>query len=144
MSTKTTSIYDHEILLNDPENDFLKIAETLTRIGIHVPDYGDALVQICYILHKRGKYFIVHESELIQLDDGKSEEELLIDSYDHEQRLKIINLLTQWNMCTPVKKIQHIKDMHGLKVVPYAEKPIWSCISLCDIGKFKVDNAIAV
>ena len=93
MNQKIKTFRDYEVKLNSVDDDFLKIAETLTRVGIHLKEYGNTLVQVCYILHKKGKYYIILESEVHQMDMGRSEHEIEVDEETNNIRRKIVELL---------------------------------------------------
>ena len=102
-----------EIQLKDKE-DFLKIVETLTRIGVLSRD--GVLTQSCHILHKRGRYAILHFKELFKLD-GVSKSEISED--DIERRNGIANLLKEWNLCETEAKSGSLRK---IKIVPFREK----------------------
>lgn len=122
-----------EVKLPDPDA-FLKIAETLTRIGI-ASKKDNSLYQSCHILHKQGKYFIVHFKELFALD-GK-ESNLTIN--DIERRNTIASLLEDWELLTIVDPIQveSRAALSQIKIVSYKEKKDWNLISKYTIGKRK-------
>lgn len=106
-----------EIELKERE-DFLKIIETLTRIGLESKD--KKLVQTCHILHKRGKYYICHYRELFKLDGFDRD----ISEEDVLRRNGIARLLEQWNLC----KIIGNSEPHSLtkvKIIPYSQKGDW-------------------
>ena len=106
-----------EITLKEPD-DFLKIAETLTRIGIATRN--KELVQTCHILHKRGKYYICHFLEMFQLDGVNRSE---MSEEDVLRRNGIADLLEQWALCTVVEKSRFAeKSLSRVKVVPYSQK----------------------
>jgi hypothetical protein len=102
-----------EITLNDQEN-FLKIVETLTRIGVLSRD--NTLIQTCHILHKRGRYAIFHFKELFKLD-GVSKSE--ISEEDISRRNGIVNLLNEWNLCESPQLEGSLKK---IKIIPFKEK----------------------
>ena len=102
-----------EITLPDQEN-FLKIVETLTRIGVLSKE--NTLTQTCHILHKRGRYAIFHFKELFVLD-GVSKSE--VTEEDLERRNGIVNLLNEWNLCKSDKLEGSLKKV---KIVPFKEK----------------------
>ena len=106
-----------EVLLKNPD-DFLKIAETLTRIGI--VSRNKEIVQTCHILHKRGKYYICHFKELFALDGvGKS----VIEDEDRLRRNGIANLLQQWGLCEVVDAEKHKElTLQRVKIVPFHQK----------------------
>lgn len=103
-----------EILLKS-EEDFLKIVETLTRIGVLSRD--NVLTQTCHILHKRGKYSILHFKELFKLD-GISKSD--ISDEDLERRNGIVNLLLQWGLC--VCPVEITGSLKKTKIIPFKEK----------------------
>ena len=123
-----------EIKLKDHDG-FLKIMETLTRIG--VPIFRNKnLYQLCHILHKKGKYYIVHYKEM-QLLDGIPDTEF--DVRDVNRRNSIIQLLYQWGLCKPVdvnffdKKLPKSKMM----IVPYKDKHKWNLKANYNIGSYE-------
>ena len=119
-----------EIILDAPD-DFLKVQETLTRIGVATPD-GKTLYQSCHILHKRGKYYIVHFKELFALDGvGKS-----LSEDDIARRNTITTLLADWGLvmiCHPERLIPKA-PMKEIKVIPYKEKDKWNLRVKYQIG----------
>lgn len=123
-----------EIYLSEPD-DFLKIKETLGRIGVSSKKDHNTLYQSCHILHKQGRYFIVHFKELFLLD-GK------ISTFAHDdlcRRNTIITLLSDWGLLT-VANIGTIKDVTSLKqikILSHNEKKDWNCISKYSIGNVK-------
>lgn len=123
-----------EVRLVDEEN-FLKIKETLTRIGI-ASKTEDILYQTCHILHKRGKFYIVHFKELFLLD-GK---EANFDSSDVGRRNTIIDLLEQWNLIEVINPdviSQPRAPLSQIKIVSFKDKPNWMLIAKYTIGKKK-------
>lgn len=120
-----------EITLAKPD-DFLKIKETLTRIGISSKK-EKKLYQTCNILHKRGRYYIVHFKEIFLLD-GK-ESNLTLE--DVTRRNKIVSLLQEWKLLTVVDNsaIVNQSTMSAIKIVPYREKKDWELISKYQLGK---------
>jgi len=115
-----------------PTNDsFLKIKETLTRIGI-ASNKNKTLYQSCHILFKRNKYYIVHFKELFMLD-GKAES---LSDEDRDRRNGIANLLKDWGLLTIVKPVQVSPDIH-IRVLSYKEKPDWNLVAKYTIGKRK-------
>lgn len=123
-----------EITLRSPD-DFLKIKETLTRVGI-ASKKEKRLYQSCHILHKQGRYSILHFKELFILD-GK--ENNLTDE-DVARRNTIINLLEEWNLLTivnPSKSEEPIAPLSQIKVLSHKEKEQWSLESKYNIGKKK-------
>jgi len=120
-----------EISIKTPD-DFLKIKETLTRIGITVKG-EKTLNQSCHILHKRGKYYIVSFLEVFALD-GKP---VSMKISDIARRNTIAGLLQLWGLCElkpNEKNIGYKLPTSSLKVVPYKEKKDWQLISRCSIG----------
>lgn len=126
-----------EIRLKDNE-DFLKIKETLTRIGI--PSSQDkTLYQSCHILHKQGKYYIVHFKEMFLLD-GKASD---FTEDDRARRNTIANLLHDWELYDLVdyeKTVSPVVQIKDLKILPFKEKSEWKLVAKYQIGKKKVDN----
>lgn len=123
-----------EITLKEPD-DFLKIKETLTRVGV-ASDHSKSLFQSCHILHKRGRYAIVHFKELFILD-GKAS---TLDEEDLARRNTIACLLEQWNLAKivdPSKCAAPKAPMKQIKVVPFREKNDWQLISKYQIGTKK-------
>lgn len=120
-----------EINLNK-EDDFLKIKETLSRIGIGSTKNGKKILYpSCHILHKRGKYYIVHFKELFALD-GKN---FNLTEGDVHRRDAIANLLSEWNLCTLVKPdIHQNKEMVHLRVLKFSEKKDWTIVPKYSIG----------
>ena len=122
-----------EVLLNEPD-DFLKVRETLTRIGV-ASRKEKKLYQSCHILHKQGKYYIVHFKELFALD-GKSAN---LSLNDVQRRNRIIQLLSDWGLIT-IKAPDTIVDVAPLsqiKVLSYKDKGGWNLESKYNIGKKK-------
>ena len=120
-----------EIKLKKSE-DFLKIKETLTRMGI--PSVKDRkLYQSCHILHKRGKYYIVHFKELFKLD-GKNTE---IEEEDIQRRNLICSLLEEWELAILVNKDKIEDKLHikKIKIIPFSKKEEWNLIAKYNIGK---------
>ena len=122
-----------EVQLTDEQN-FLKIKETLTRIGIAAAK-EKKLYQSCLILHKQGKYYIVHFKELFALDGKVS----TITDEDKARRNTIASLLEEWGLCTVLdpKKIADQAPMNQIKIIPFKEKNDWELISKYQIGKKK-------
>ena len=122
-----------EVSLGEPD-DFLKVRETLTRIGV-ASRKEKKLYQSCHILHKQGKYYIVHFKELFALD-GKSAN---LSLNDVQRRNRIIQLLSDWGLIT-IKKPDTIVDVAPLsqiKVLSYKDKGGWNLESKYNIGKKK-------
>jgi hypothetical protein len=120
-----------EVTLPEPDN-FLKVRETLTRIGI-ASRKEQKLYQSCHILHKQGRYFIVHFKELFALDGKESN----ITSGDIERRNAITALLADWellNIVTPAKADPKA-SLSQIKIVSYKEKDGWELVPKYNIGK---------
>ena len=129
-----------EVKLNEPD-DFLKVRETLTRIGV-ASRKEKKLYQSCHILHKQGKYFIVHFKELFALD-GKFAN-LTIN--DVQRRNRITRLLSDWGLISILKEesIQDIAPLNQIKVLPYKEKNEWKLEQKYNIGKKnKVEETVS-
>ena len=115
------------------EDDFLKIKETLTRIGVSSKT-ENKLWQSCHILHKKGKYYIVHFKELFLLDGLSSS----IDENDIARRNTIAKLLEEWGLLEIVdqKKVDAaIAGINQIKIIPFKEKQNWELIPKYHIGK---------
>ena len=122
-----------EITLNEPD-DFLKVRETLTRIGV-ASRKEKKIYQSCHILHKQGRYYIVHFKELFALD-GKHAN---LTQNDVQRRNRIIQLLSDWCLITimNVSKITDIAPLNQIKVLAYKEKHEWILETKYNIGKKK-------
>lgn len=122
-----------EVTLTQPD-DFLKVRETLTRIGV-ASRKDKVLYQSCHILHKQGRYFIVHFKELFALD-GKSAD--LTDN-DLERRNTIAKLLIDWGLVKIVKPelFQELAPLSQIKVIAFKDKHDWSLQTKYNIGKKK-------
>ena len=122
-----------EVTLNEPD-DFLKVRETLTRIGV-ASRKEKKIYQSCHILHKQGRYFIVHFKELFALD-GKHAN---LTQNDVQRRNRIIQLLSDWGLVTvlSVDKITDIAPLNQIKVLAYKEKNEWILETKYNIGKKK-------
>jgi hypothetical protein len=120
-----------EIRLNEPD-DFLKVRETLTRIGV-ASRKEKKLYQSCHILHKQGKYFIVHFKELFALD-GKYANLTLNDV---QRRNRITKLLADWGLIAIVNEnsISDIAPLNQIKVLSYKDKQDWTLEQKYNIGK---------
>jgi hypothetical protein len=119
-----------EVALNEPD-DFLKIKETLTRIGV-ASRKDKKLFQSCHILHKQGRYFIVHFKELFLLDGKKSN----FEDNDLERRNTIATLLSDWGLINFVKKEElSCAPLKQIKIIPYREKAEWELCPKYNIGK---------
>jgi len=119
-----------EITLNEPD-DFLKIRETLTRIGV-ASRKDQKLYQSCHILHKQGRYFIVHFKELFLLDGKPSN---LIEN-DLERRNTIVTLLADWGLLTIITPAmtKNLAPLRQIKVIPFKEKTQWELCPKYNIG----------
>ena len=121
-----------EVNLNEPD-DFLKVRETLSRIGV-ASRKNKTLFQSCHILHKQGKYYIVHFKELFALD-GKDTN---ISENDIARRNTIANLLSDWGLINMVGKITvEAAPLSQIKVISFKEKNEWSLETKYNIGKKK-------
>ena len=118
------------------EDDFLKVRETLTRIGV-ASKKEKTLYQSCHILHKQGSYFIVHFKELFALDGKPSH----MSESDTARRNTISNLLKEWELVDLVRSEQTenpVAPISQIKVLPYKEKNEWELVAKYNIGKKKV------
>lgn len=123
-----------EVQLPSPDS-FLKVKETLTRIGV-ASKKDKILYQSCHILHKQGKYYIVHFKELFILD-GKAQE---LSDEDKSRRNTIVNLIEEWGLVTtvvPESTQDPVSPLSQIKVLPYKEKGEWTLIPKYSIGKRK-------
>ena len=120
-----------EVTLNQPD-DFLKIRETLSRIGV-ASRKDKTLFQSCHILHKQGKYYIVHFKELFALDGKKA---TLIEN-DVQRRNTIAVLLQDWNLLTIVKadEATNKAPLSQIKIIAFKEKSEWNLQAKYNIGK---------
>lgn len=117
------------------EEDFLKVRETLTRIGV-ASRKDRTLYQSCHILHKQGKYYIVHFKELFALD-GKPTN---FAEEDIARRNTIANLLTEWGLITlvdPLKTEEPVAPLSQIKIISYKDKDAWELVTKYNIGKKK-------
>ena len=124
-----------EVVLGEPD-DFLKVRETLTRIGV-ASRKEKKIYQSCHILHKQGKYYIVHFKELFALD-GKNTN---LSLNDVQRRNRIIQLLSDWGLITVVdsNKIEDLAPLNQIKVLSFKEKNDWTLESKYNIGRKKTD-----
>ena len=120
-----------EVTIKQPD-DFLKIRETLTRIGV-ASRKDKTLYQSCHILHKQGKYFITHFKELFALDGKKS---TLVEN-DIQRRNTIALLLQDWNLIDIVDttRVENKAPLSQIKVLPFKEKNDWNLTAKYNIGK---------
>ncbi len=124
-----------EILLREPK-DFLRIKETLTRIGVPAEkSEKKTLFQSCHILHKRGRYVILHFKELFQLDGKQTD----MSENDEARRNAIAFLLSQWGLCSLVapEKVKVRVAQDQIKILSFKEKDEWTLVSKYSIGKRK-------
>ena len=122
-----------EVVLGEPD-DFLKVRETLTRIGV-ASRKEKKIYQSCHILHKQGKYYIVHFKELFALD-GKNTN---LSLNDVQRRNRIIQLLSDWGLITVVniETITDLAPLNQIKVLSFKEKTEWTLESKYNIGRKK-------
>tara|TARA_Y100000287_G_scaffold21956_1_gene15180 strand:- start:495 stop:923 length:429 start_codon:yes stop_codon:yes gene_type:complete len=120
-----------EVNLKEPD-DFLKVRETLTRIGV-ASRKEKKLYQSCHILHKKGQYYIVHFKELFALDGKKAN----LSENDVQRRNRIIKLLSDWGFVEIVKEsaIKDAAPLSQIKVISYKDKGEWTLESKYNIGK---------
>jgi len=130
---KNISVEDLLEVTLSKEDDFLKIKETLTRIGVSSKT-ENKLWQSCHILHKKGKYYIVHFKELFLLDGLSSS----INENDIGRRNAIAKLLEEWgllNILDQKKSEQIIAGLNQIKIIPFKDKQNWELIPKYHIGK---------
>jgi hypothetical protein len=122
-----------EVTLKQPD-DFLKVKETLTRIGV-ASKKSNTLFQSCHILHKQGKYYIVHFKELFALDGKPSD----FSEEDQSRRNTIANLLEEWELVDIVnqEKVANAGSLSTIKVIPFNQKGDWELVAKYNIGKKK-------
>ena len=122
-----------EVQLKEPD-DFLKVRETLTRIGV-ASRKDKKLFQSCHILHKQGRYYIVHFKELFALDGKKAN----LSLNDVQRRNRIVQLLGDWGLVSIESKesIADVAPLSQIKVLAYKEKGDWTLESKYNIGKKK-------
>lgn len=137
----TTGIIDSfiEITLKDADS-FLKVKETLTRIGV-ASERTKTLYQSCHILHKRGQYYIVHFKELFALDGKPSS----LTDEDILRRNIIANLLEDWGLLTLVDPTKSVNEapMRLIKIIPYKDKDQWNLVEKYKIGNKTKGNSDA-
>jgi hypothetical protein len=124
-----------EVSLAEPD-DFLKVRETLTRIGV-ASRKEKKIYQSCHILHKQGRYYIVHFKELFALD-GKHTN---LSLNDLQRRNRIIQLLSDWGLIAVVtpEKIEDVAPLNQIKVLAFKEKDEWTLESKYNIGRKKTE-----
>ena len=123
-----------EVTLGE-RDDFLKVKETLTRIGV-ASKKDQTLYQSCHILHKQGKYYIVHFKELFALDGRPTN----LSESDIARRNTIANLLDEWGLIKLVnedKTKEPVTPLNQIKILPHKEKDQWQLVSQYSIGKKK-------
>lgn len=120
-----------EVTLNEPD-DFLKVRETLTRIGV-ASRKDRKLYQSCHILHKQGRYFIVHFKELFLLDGKKSN----LEENDVARRNTIATLMSDWGLIEVVNKerMELIAPLRQIKIISYRDKDQWELCPKYNIGR---------
>ena len=119
-----------EVTLNEPD-DFLKVRETLTRIGV-ASRKDNKLYQSCHILHKQGRYFIVHFKELFLLDGKKSN----LEENDVARRNTIATLMSDWGLLSVDNKdkLQPIAPLRQIKIISFKDKDQWELCPKYNIG----------
>lgn len=123
-----------EVKLAEPD-DFLKVRETLSRIGV-ASKKEKTLYQSCHILHKQGRYYLLHFKELFLLDGKRSD----FSEEDIGRRNTIANLLSEWNLLTlidPDKSASPLTPLSQIKIISHKEKSEWTLITKYSIGKKK-------
>ena len=127
-----------EVVLNEPD-DFLKVRETLTRIGV-ASRKERKIYQSCHILHKQGRYYIVHFKELFALDGKKAN----ISLNDVQRRNRIVQLLVDWGLVSITslsqEKITDLAPLNQIKVLSFKEKGEWTLESKYNIGRKKQEG----
>jgi hypothetical protein len=125
-----------EVTIKQPD-DFLKVRETLTRIGV-ASRKDKTLFQSCHILHKQGKYYITHFKELFALDGKNS----TLTENDIQRRNTIALLLQDWNLIEVVKAslVENKAPLSQIKVLPFKEKSEWNMVAKYNIGKKPEDS----
>ena len=120
-----------EVGLNEPD-DFLKVRETLSRIGV-ASRKERKLYQSCHILHKQGRYYIVHFKELFALDGKKTN----LSENDIARRNTIANLLRDWGLINIIGEVAEVAPLSQIKVLSFSEKNEWTLETKYNIGKKK-------
>jgi hypothetical protein len=123
-----------EVSLREPD-DFLRVKETLTRIGVSSKREENTLYQSCHILHKQGRYFIVHFKELFLLDGKYSN----FTANDRDRRNTIVTLLSDWGLVEIVEEhmITSTAPIKQIKILPFREKQHWNLQPKYSIGNVK-------
>jgi hypothetical protein len=126
-----------EVALAEPD-DFLKVRETLTRIGV-ASRKEKKIYQSCHILHKQGKYFIVHFKELFALDGKKAN----LSVNDFQRRNRIVQLLSDWGLVNVISSdlVEDIAPLNQIKVISFREKADWKLETKYNIGKRKTTQS---
>ena len=124
-----------EVVLSEPD-DFLKVRETLTRIGV-ASRKEKKLYQSCHILHKQGKYYIVHFKELFALDGKRAN----LTVNDVQRRNRIVQLLADWGLIeiVDVSQISDIAPLNQIKVLSFKDKGDWILETKYNIGRKKTE-----
>ena len=122
-----------EVLLKEPD-DFLKVRETLSRIGV-ASRKERKLYQSCHILHKQGRYYIVHFKELFALDGKRAN----LSENDIARRNTITNLLSDWGLVEVVSTIGEMAPLSQIKVLAFKEKDEWELETKYNIGKKRIE-----
>ena len=122
-----------EVSLKEPD-DFLKVRETLSRMGV-ASRKERKLYQSCHILHKQGRYYIVHFKELFALDGKKTN----LSVNDIARRNTITTLLNDWGLVEVIGKIEEVAPLSQIKVLSFGEKSEWILETKYNIGKKKED-----
>jgi hypothetical protein len=123
-----------EVRINN-DDDFLKIRETLTRIGV-ASRKDKTIYQSCHILHKQGRYYIVHFKELFALDGKPSN----FGEDDRGRRNTIANLISEWGLVELIdknKSAEPVTPLSQIKILPHREKDEWNLVAKYNIGKKK-------
>ena len=125
-----------EVMLNEPD-DFLKVRETLTRIGV-ASRKEKKIYQSCHILHKQGKYYIVHFKELFALDGKKTN----LSTNDVQRRNRIVQLLSDWGLIkiSDSNAVLDLAPLNQIKVLAFKEKGDWTLESKYNIGRKKTES----
>ena len=125
-----------EVMLSEPD-DFLKVRETLTRIGV-ASRKEKKIYQSCHILHKQGKYYIVHFKELFALDGKKTN----LSTNDVQRRNTIVQLLSDWGLIkiSDSNKVLDLAPLNQIKVLAFKEKGDWTLESKYNIGRKKTES----
>ncbi|MBI33547.1 MAG: translation repressor protein [Gammaproteobacteria bacterium] len=117
-----------EVTLSEPD-DFLKIKETLTRMGV-ASKKDSKLYQSCHILHKQGRYFITHFKELFLLDGKPSN----LTENDLMRRNTIVTLMSDWGLLTPMAEIGDTAPLNQIKIISHKDKTNWELCPKYNIG----------